>query len=118
MLYLYQCKAGENMNIKMIVKRQRAFFNSQKSKSVQTRKLYLKKLRDKIMEMEDEIHDALAADLGKSKSESYMSEIGMVLGELTYQLRHMDSLENLKRVRNTAFSMEQALNLMNLMVSH
>ena len=99
MLYLYQCKAGENMNIKMIVKRQRAFFNSQKSKSVQTRKLYLKKLRDKIMEMEDEIHDALAADLGKSKSESYMSEIGMVLGELTYQLRHMDSWTKPKRVR-------------------
>lgn len=107
MLYLYQCKAGENMNIETIVKRQRAFFNSQKSKPIKTRKLYLKKLRDKIMQMEDEIHAALTADLGKSKSEAYMSETGMVLSELTYQLRHINTWIKPKRVR-TPFSQWKA----------
>ncbi len=87
------------MKIETIIQQQRVFFNSQKSKSIQTRKWYLKKLRNHIIKMEDEIHDALAADLGKSKSEAYMSETGMVLSELTYQLRHIDSWAKPKKVK-------------------
>ncbi|NLZ89391.1 MAG: aldehyde dehydrogenase, partial [Clostridiales bacterium] len=37
---------------------------------------------------EDEIHDALKKDLGKSPYESYMCETGLVLSEISYMLRH------------------------------
>lgn len=41
------------------------------------------------MAHEDEINRALRLDLGKSASEAYMCETGMVLAEISYMLKHM-----------------------------
>ena len=46
-------------------------------------------LQISIMAHEDEINRALRLDLGKSASEAYMCETGMVLAEISYMLKHM-----------------------------
>lgn len=57
--------------------------------SVKIRRELLKKLASKIRESEAEICAALKADLNKSETESYMTEIGLVLDEISYMLRHL-----------------------------
>ena len=76
-------------NIDHILKSQRKFFQSGATLPISFRIETLKKLRDVIKKYEGEITEALKADLGKSASESYMCEIGMVLSEITYMLRHI-----------------------------
>ena len=86
------------MEIEGLVKKQRAYFRTQATKDLEIRRNALKKLRSAIRDMEAEIHAALRADLNKSDMEAYMSETGMVLSELTYQLRHMEQWAKPKRV--------------------
>ena len=58
----------------------------------------LKKLKKNILLMENEICDALKQDLNKSKTESYMSEIGLVLSEISFMIKHCKSFSKDKRV--------------------
>ena len=76
-------------NIDNILESQRKFFQSGVTLPVSFRIEMLKKLRDAVNKYEGEITDALKSDLGKNSSESYMCEIGMVLSEITYMLRHI-----------------------------
>ncbi len=76
-------------NIDNILDSQRNFFRSGVTLPVSFRIEMLRKLRGAVKKYEDEIAEALKADLGKSASESYMCEIGMVLSEITYMLRHI-----------------------------
>ena len=76
-------------DIANIVARQRAFFETGKTLPVSYRKEALMRLREAIRAREGEIAAALKSDLGKSASEAYMCETGMVLEELSYVLRHM-----------------------------
>ena len=69
------------------VKRQKEFFKSGKTLNVKTRLLYLKKLYKAIKDNLEEIHAALKKDLGKSASESYMCETGLVLSELSHMIK-------------------------------
>ena len=73
---------------------QKKYFNNNKTLSYEMRKESLKKLYITIKKYENEITDALYDDLGKSKTESYMCEIGMVLSELNYQIKHKEKYEN------------------------
>ena len=75
-------------NIEAIINKQRTFFMSQKTKNVNFRIEQLKKLREIIKQKENEICKALELDLGKSNTESYMTEIGMVLEDLRYVIKH------------------------------
>lgn len=87
------------MDIKTLVQQQRNYFNTNQTKEVSFRKAALKKLRKCIMENETLIEEALYVDLHKSKSEAFMSEVGMVLAEITYQLRHIDAWTKPQKVR-------------------
>ncbi|MFR6488958.1 MAG: aldehyde dehydrogenase family protein, partial [Clostridium sp.] len=87
------------MEIKALVTKQRNYFRTQATKDINTRRQALKRLKAALREMEAEIHEALRKDLNKSDMEAYMSETGMVLSELTYQLRHMEQWARPKRVR-------------------
>lgn len=75
--------------IKAITQKQRKFFATGKTLDTAFRKTALKKLKKSILRHEHEICQALTQDLGKSPSESYLCEIGMVLSELSHMLRHM-----------------------------
>lgn len=71
------------------VRLQRSFFAQGYTRNPAFRLKALKKLRRAILAMQPEILSALYKDLGKSSSESYMTEIGMVLSEIRYMERHL-----------------------------
>ena len=74
-----------------IYQKQKAYFASGKTLDVRWRIQQLQSLYDLILKKEKDITDALYADLGKSKEESQMSEIGMVLSEITHMKKHLKS---------------------------
>lgn len=78
------------MNIEKLLEQQREFYRTNQTKDVRFRKNALKMLQRSIRKAEDRIAEALYKDLHKAHMEAYMSETGMVLAELTYQLRHID----------------------------
>ena len=75
--------------ISKIVENQRAFFSSGATLDVNYRMEALNKLYDAVKQKEAAIAEALRADLGKSPEEGYMCETGIVLGEISYMLRHV-----------------------------
>ena len=89
----------EQQQISAIVVEQRAYFESGKTLCVCHRKEALKKLYNAIVSNEKALCDALQKDLGKSDFESYMCEIGLVLDEISYMLKHIDRFAKEKRVR-------------------
>ena len=78
------------MSIESTVAAQRAYFARGETLDVAFRKDALRRLRETILSHEAQINAALAQDLGKSPSESYMCEVGMTLSELSYTLGHVD----------------------------
>ena len=89
----------EQQQISALVSEQRAFFESGKTLCVCYRKEALQKLYVAIVSRESALIDALQKDLGKSDFESYMCEIGMVLDEISYMLKHLEDFAKEKRVR-------------------
>lgn len=75
--------------INELLKRQRAHFSGGNTLELAARKASLLKLKSAILAYQARLEDALAEDLGKSKQESYSSEIGFVLSEITHTLRHL-----------------------------
>ena len=75
--------------ITKIVEKQRAFFSSGATQDVNYRIAALKKLYQAVKQNEASIAAALHSDLGKSSEEGYMCETGIVLGEISYMLRHI-----------------------------
>lgn len=75
--------------IQTILEKQRAYFATGATLPVSARISALKKLYRYIKSHSQEIADALTADLGKSRFESFMCETGFVLSEITYMLRHI-----------------------------
>lgn len=82
-------KTLENSSIALLVKQQRAFFESGVTLDVQERVKQLRKLRDVIQKAEQQIYDALIADFGKPVFETYTSEIGVVLEEIGCMLKNI-----------------------------
>lgn len=87
------------MDIKEIVKAQRAYFETGATRSVAFRKASLLKLQSALREEEGAIAAALQRDFGKNPVETYMTETGMVLEEIRYHLKHLDGWCRPQRVR-------------------
>jgi acyl-CoA reductase-like NAD-dependent aldehyde dehydrogenase len=87
------------MEVSEIIQAQKAYFQSGKTLDVSARMAALKRLRSAIETREEAILEALREDLGKSRFEGYMSEVGMVLDELTYMRKNLPRLASRKRVR-------------------
>lgn len=90
---------GECMSISSIVNKQKEYFYKGHTRSLETRKNNLKKLYEGIQRFEDEIFQALKLDLNKSVHESFTTEIGYVLKEISFQMKHISSWSKPKRVR-------------------
>ncbi len=69
----------------------RAYFASGITTSYDFRCQQLIILRKAILKLEKELHDALYTDLKKSPEESWVSETGFVLSEISHTLRHLKS---------------------------
>lgn len=85
--------------IQAIVAKQRAYFNSGATLDVEGRLRALRTLRAAIITYQDVIAAALERDLGKSATESAMTEIGMVKRALSHMLRHANRYAKAKHVR-------------------
>jgi len=75
--------------VKQSIKRQREFFDSNKTKDIRFRLEMLKKLHLSIKTNEKEIVNALKLDLGKSEYEAYATEVGFVLKSLSETIKHL-----------------------------
>jgi len=82
-----------------IAQKQREFFLNNKTKDLKFRKEQLLKLREAVREYEERILDALALDLNKSKYEGYMTEVGIVLEEISFVLKRFKRWAKPKRVK-------------------
>lgn len=76
---------------------QRAYFDAGNTQTVEARRTALKKLKSALLANEEKIYQALQKDLGKSRTEAYMCELGMVLSELTYMISHVSKLSRPRR---------------------
>lgn len=77
--------------MKETIKQQRAYFETGATWPLQARKDALKRLRDCIKAHEADISKALHEDLGKSETEVYMTEIGMLYDDINYTLKKLHS---------------------------
>jgi len=84
--------------IRTILRRQREYFATGATLSREFRAEQLGKLKASLQCHEAELNDALQQDLGKSRMESYMCEIGLTLSELTWMQKHLRGLMREKRV--------------------
>lgn len=87
------------MEIQTLVQMQRDFFHTDDTKNIKNRIQVLCSLRRWILRHQDLICEALKRDLNKDAVESYMCEIGLVLSEIDYQIRHIAKWSKEKRVR-------------------
>lgn len=86
------------IEIQNLLEKQRAFYKSGTTLPVQFRIGQLKKLYAAVKRQEAEIAAALKEDLGKSRYESFMCEIGLALSEISYMIRHTKKFAKRKSV--------------------
>ena len=71
------------------LEKMRAYFSSGATMSAAFRKTQLKKLKQAILDHEQELYDALYSDLRKSKEESWVTELGLVISEINTAIRKL-----------------------------
>ena len=94
-------KRDDFSNRNPLVLAQRHFFDIGGTQSLPARRKVLQTLKQVILVEEKAINEALKKDLGKSSSETFLSEVGLVLTEIDYFNRHLQQLAKPKRVTNS-----------------
>lgn len=87
------------MTIHELVQLQRDAFDRMHPYGVDERLDALERLREAILRKENEICAALSRDLGKCPGEAYMTEIGMVLTEISCAMKNLKKWARPKRVK-------------------
>lgn len=82
-----------------LINNQRTFLKTIKANEYQYRLKKLIKLREVINNNITLINDALFLDLGKDETESYLTEISLVLGELNYLIKNLKKLMKPQKVK-------------------
>lgn len=90
----------KSSEIESAVNLQREFFNTGITLPVSYRIKALKELQENIRKNQKEIAEALKKDLGKSEIEAFMCEIGLVLSEISFMLKHIRGYAKDKRVKS------------------
>lgn len=85
--------------ITALVQAQRAFFASGATRDVAWRKRQLTAFRDGLKKWEKPLCDALWEDLHKSREEAFMTEMGLIYGEIADALKHVGRWARKRRVR-------------------
>ena len=76
-------------SINNIVQKQREYFLSNETKSIDFRLKQLKKLKHAVEKYSDDIYDALWRDLHKCKEEAFLTEINIVLNEINNHIKNL-----------------------------
>ena len=92
---------NKEIELKNIVEKQKEFFKTNATKSVEFRINMLQKLKKIIRDNEKQILSALYEDLSKSEAEGYLTEIGIVYGEIHEALKNIKKWSKSKRVRGS-----------------
>jgi aldehyde dehydrogenase (NAD+) len=87
------------MDIASLIAGQRTFFQSGASRPVAFRRAQLQKLFDAIRQKDEQFYEAMLADVHKSPYASFTTEMGVVLSEIRYALRHINKWAKPKRRR-------------------
>jgi len=90
------------MEIHEVVQKQRRFFTTGATRSLAARQAALSRLEWAIRRNEKWILNALKADLNKSETEAYMTEVGMVLAELHRVRKHLKEWAAPRQVPSSA----------------
>jgi len=88
-------------NISKKYEKQKKFFNSGTSKSIQYRINSLKKLKKNISLSENEIINALKSDLGKSETETFFSEIALIYIEINLALKNVKRWSKKRKISSS-----------------
>ncbi|RMA58628.1 aldehyde dehydrogenase [Ulvibacter antarcticus] len=72
-----------------IIQEQRDFFNTNESKNTDFRIANLKKLKQLLKDNEDALYDAIYKDFGKSRFETYLSELILTYQEINTFIKHL-----------------------------
>ena len=76
----------------------RSFYNAYSTHTYQFRKKQLQKLKTAVLQHENDLYDALYNDLKKSREESWVTEVGFLIAEINYTLKHLRSWMEPKKV--------------------
>ena len=87
-----------SMTIEEMIKKQQEYFAAGKTYELSQRIQALNRLEQGILNCEQELYAALKKDLGKSRAESYMCEVGLTLSELRFVKKHVQKWSREKRV--------------------
>ena len=87
------------MNFSRLVKSQRSFFQSGATRSYSFRRDALVKLQNAVRENKQLIADAMLADFNKCSDEVYMTEVGLLLDEARFHVKHLRTWMKDTRVR-------------------
>ena len=87
------------MNLENLAKTLRNEIHGHGHIEVKLRRARLEKLKLTITKLIPEISEALRLDLGKSSFESYTTEIGFILEEISFTLKHLEDWTKVKKVK-------------------
>jgi len=82
-----------------LVARLRSTFESGRTRPLAWRREQLNRMKAMLVEREQDLLDALAADLGKPRAEAWATDIGFVIAEIDYVLRRLRRWTRPQRVR-------------------
>ncbi len=85
-------------DLETLIKAQRNYFKTGQCQDLDFRLDALRTLKKAIFENEEELMTGLKKDLNKSNFESYSTEIGLVIEEINYSIKHLRSWAKPKRV--------------------
>ena len=90
--------AGTRTGFKEVFDQQVEFFHTQATQPISFRIAQLKKLKRSILDHQSEVYTALYKDLRKSEYEAFGSEIGQIIKEIDFAIRHLPTWASPKRV--------------------
>ena len=82
-----------------LFQKQQAYFQTGETLEIDVRLQQLKRFKEAVLRNEKLIYEALYKDLHKSEFESYATEIGFVLEELSNHIRHLKKWAKPRRVK-------------------
>ena len=91
------------MEFQTVVQKQRAFFNTGRTRDADFRKAQLATLQRAISGNRESILKALQQDLSKSAYEGYLTEVGIVLDEIRFIKKRLHKWSKARRVRTHLF---------------
>jgi aldehyde dehydrogenase (NAD+) len=92
-------------SINNIVQKQREYFLSNETKSIDFRLKQLKKLKHAVEKYSDDIYDALWKDLHKCKEEAFLTEISIVLNEINNHIKNLKKWAKPKKAKTPVYLM-------------